>query len=222
MYTSSNIPTVTKNLIAVNIIVFIAFLVNRNFMTATFALFYPSSQYFHWWQIVTHMFMHGGIWHLFFNMYALFMFGCIIERMIGPKKFLIFYFACGLGAAALHLGVQYIQAETFINAMADGSATAATSYARLKMIPTVGASGAIYGVLIAYAMLFPDSRLTLIFPPISLSAKWWVIIFAGIEIITGVTGTADGIAHFAHLGGMIVGALLILYWRKKGTLFDRY
>lgn len=218
---SRNIPEGTKNLIVINVIIFLAWSISKDFMTASFALFYPASRYFHWWQIFTHMFLHGGIWHLFFNMYALFMFGCITEQIIGTRKFLIFYFACGLGAAALHLGVQWLQAQSYLTAMAEGSTTAAAAYAHLKMIPTVGASGAIYGVLIAYAMLFPDSRLTLIFPPISLSAKWWVAIFAGIEILTGVTGTADGIAHFAHLGGMIVGALLIIYWRKRGTLFDR-
>ena len=89
------------------------------------------------------------------------------------------------------------------------------------MVPTLGASGAIYGVLIAYAMLFPDSKLTLIFPPISLSAKVWVLIFIGIELVTGLLGTADGIAHFAHLGGMLLGFLLITYWKKRGTLFNR-
>ena len=108
-----------------------------------------------------------------------------------------------------------------MNQLAQGVQGAAVSYAQLKMTPTVGASGAIYGVLIAYALLFPDSRLTLLFPPVSLSAKWMVIIFAGIELITGITGTADGMAHFAHLGGMLFGWLLITYWRKNGTLFDR-
>lgn len=196
------IPQVTKNLLIINIILYLATLVNENFMVATFALFYPTSPYFRIWQIVTHMFMHGGFWHLFFNMYALFIFGSVIEQVIGSKKFLIFYFVCGLGAAGLHLGVQALQAAP-------------------SMVPTLGASGAIYGVLIAYAMLFPDSKLTLIFPPISLSAKVWVLIFIGIELVTGLLGTADGIAHFAHLGGMLLGFLLITYWKKRGTLFNR-
>ncbi len=217
----SNVPKVIKNLLIINVLMFVATLVNQRFMISTFGLFYPTSEYFRWWQPVTHMFMHGGFWHILFNMYTLFIFGCVVERMIGSRKFLIFYFVCGLGAAAVHLGVQALQAHAFMNQLAQGVQSAAVSYAQLKMTPTVGASGAIYGVLIAYALLFPDSRLTLLFPPVSLSAKWMVIIFAGIELITGITGTADGMAHFAHLGGMLFGWLLITYWRKHGTLFDR-
>ena len=218
----SNIPTVTRNLLVINVILYVATLINENFMISTFALFYPTSQFFHWWQILTHMFMHGSIWHIFFNMYALYIFGCVVELMIGTRKFLIFYFLCGLGAAALHLGVEAIQAASLMDKIADGSQAAAQSYMQLKMTPTVGASGAIYGVLIGYAMLFPTARLTLIFPPITLSAKAWVLFFVGIELLTGITGTADGVAHFAHLGGMLVGWILILWWRKRGTLFDRY
>lgn len=217
----SNVPEVTKNLLITNCIVFLATLVNQEFITSVFALYYPASPHFHWWQVITHMFVHGGFWHLLFNMYALWCFGCVVERMIGSKKFLIFYFACGLGAAAMHTGVEWLQAQSYLNAIANGSTAAMQSYAMLKAIPTVGASGAIYGVLIAYAMLFPQSRLTLIFPPISLSAKAWVLIFVGIELFTGITGTAEGIAHFAHLGGMLIGFLLIWYWRKKGTLFNK-
>ena len=217
----SNTPRVTKNLIIINVIVFIATLINEDFMISTFALFYPTSQLFRWWQILTHMFMHGNIWHIFFNMYALFIFGCVVERMIGERKFLLFYFLCGLGAAALHIGVEAIQAASMMEKIADGSQAAAQSYMQLKMTPTVGASGAIYGVLIAYAMLFPTARLTLIFPPVTLSAKVWVLIFVGIELLTGITGTADGVAHFAHLGGMLIGWILILYWRKRGILFER-
>jgi membrane associated rhomboid family serine protease len=167
------------------------------------------------------MFMHGGFWHILFNMYTLWMFGSVLERMIGEKKFLIFYFVCGLGAVALHTGVEFLQAQGYMAAMADGSSTAAQSYAMLKMTPTLGASGAIYGVIIGYAMLFPESRLTLLFPPVTLSAKWMVIIFAVAELLFGITGTAVSVAHFAHLGGMLFGWLLIKYWRKKGTLFDR-
>lgn len=217
----SNVPEVTKNLLITNCIVFLATLVNKEFIYSAFALYYPASANFHWWQVITHMFVHGGFWHLFFNMYALYCFGTVVERMIGPKKFLIFYFVCGLGAAGLHSGVEWLQAQAYMNGIANGSATAMQSYAMLKAIPTVGASGAIYGVLIAYAMLFPQSRLTLIFPPVSLSAKAWVLIFAGIELFTGITGTAEGIAHFAHLGGMLIGFLLIWYWRKNNTLFNK-
>ena len=167
--------------------------------------------------------MHGGFAHIILNMYALFMFGSVIERTIGEKKFLILYFVCGLGAVALHLGVQYIQAQSFIKGIAEGSETAMANYAALKSIRTLGASGAIYGLLIAYAMLFPDARLSIIFLPFtSMSSKTWVIIFAVLELITGITGTLDGLAHFAHLGGMLFGWLLIKYWKKKGTLFNDY
>ena len=217
----SSIPTVTRNLIIINVIVFIATVINKPFMISTFAMFYPTSPYFHPWQILTHMFMHGGFWHILFNMYTLWMFGSVLERMIGEKKFLIFYFVCGLGAVALHTGVEYLQAQGFMTAIANGSATAAQSYAELKSTPVVGASGAIYGVIIGYAMLFPQSRLTLLFPPVTLSAKWMVIIFAAMELLFGITGTVVSIAHFAHLGGMLFGWLMIKYWRKKGTLFNR-
>ena len=217
----SSVPKVTRNLIIINVIVFIATLINEDFMVATFAMFYPTSPFFHVWQIVTHMFMHGGFMHILFNMYTLWMFGSVLERMIGERKFLIFYFVCGLGAVALHTGVEYLQVQGFMKAIADGSTTAAQSYAELKATPVVGASGAIYGVIIGYAMLFPESKLTLLFPPVTLSAKWMVIIFAALELLFGITGSAVNIAHFAHLGGMLFGWLLITYWKKKGTLFDR-
>ena len=216
----SSLPPVTKNLIIINVIVFVASLLNQNFMIGTFALFYPTSVYFHWWQVVTHMFMHGGFWHIFFNMYTLLIFGSVVERYLGPKKFLLFYFVCGLGAVALHLGVEYLQMQSYMQGAALGNATAIQNIAMIKNTPTVGASGAIYGVLMGYAMLFPESRMTLLFPPVTLSAKWMVAIFAAIELFTGVTGISAGIAHFAHLGGMLIGWLMILSWRKRGVLFD--
>jgi len=212
---------VTRNLIILNIIVFIATLINREFMTAEFALFYPTSRYFHWWQILTHMFMHGGFWHILFNMYTLWLFGSVVENIIGSKKFLLFYFICGLGAAGLHLGVEFLQMQSFMEGAALGNNVALQNIAVIKLTPTVGASGAIYGVLIGYAMLFPASKMTLLFPPVTLSAKWMVIVFAAIELLTGVTGTVAGVAHFAHLGGMLIGWLMIFYWRKRGKLFDK-
>ncbi len=214
----SNVPKVTKNLIIINVLVFVATLFNEDFMIRTFGLFYPSSAYFRWWQPVTHMFMHGGFWHIFFNMYTLFIFGVVVERIIGSKKFLLFYFVCGLGAAGLQMLTQYIEMQSFLSS---DSAAALKGIIALKSTPTVGASGAIYGVLMGYAMLFPDSRMTLLFPPITLSAKWMVVIFAAIELFTGVAGWADGIAHFAHLGGMLIGWLMIKWWRRRGVLFDQ-
>ena len=214
----SSIPPVTRNLILINLVIFIATLVNENFMIGTFGLFYPTSPYFRWWQIITHMFMHGGIWHIFFNMYTLFIFGVVVERILGSKKFVLFYFVCGLGAAALHIGTQYLEMQMFLNST---SQTALDSIVALKSTPTVGASGAIYGVLMGYAVLFPQSKLTLIFPPVTLSAKWMVIIFAVIELFTGVVGFADGVAHFAHLGGMLIGWLMIKWWRHRNVLFEQ-
>lgn len=209
----SQIPTVTKNLVAINILMFIATLINENFMVTNFAMFYPASPFFKPWQILTHMFMHGGFWHIFFNMYSLLMFGSILERSLGPKKFLIFYFVTGLGAVALHTGVEWMQARVFI---ANGDVDA---YQRLLVTTTLGASGAIYGVLIGFAMLYPQARLTLIFPPIPMTAKWLVIIFAAIELFFGINGIQEGVAHFAHLGGMLFGWLLIRWWRKHGKLY---
>ena len=218
----NSIPPAVKNIIIINVLVMIMTALNEQYMISHFALFYPASPFFKPWQIITHMFMHGGFWHIFFNMYTLFIFGCVLERIWGAKKFLIFYFVTGLGAALLHTGVQFIEAQVYISQIADGSQQAAAAYQALKYTPTVGASGAIYGVLIGYAMLFPDSVLTLIFPPVSLKAKWFVLIFAAIELLTGISSirsVGGGIAHFAHLGGMLFGWLLILYWKKRKMMY---
>ena len=217
----ANVPTAIKNIIIINVLVMVMTMLNEDFMYKTFSLFYPTSPFFHWWQPVTHMFMHGGFWHLFFNMYTLYIFGSVLERVWGTRKFLVFYFVTGLGAALIHTGVEWIQMQSWLGQAAEGSAAALSSIHALKMTPTVGASGAIYGVLMGYAMLYPDSVLTLIFPPVSMKAKWFVLIFAAIELLTGVTGTGGGIAHFAHLGGLIFGYLLILYWKRNHTLYSR-
>ena len=217
----SNVPTATKNIIIINVLVMIMTSLNEGFMYETFALFYPTSPFFHWWQPVTHMFMHGGFWHLFFNMYTLYFFGRVLEERWGAKKFLIFYFVTGLGAALIHTGVEWIQMHHWMSQAAEGSIAAQASIHALKMTPTVGASGAIYGVLMGFAMLYPDAMLSLIFPPVTLKAKWFVLIFGGIELLTGITGVGGGIAHFAHLGGLVFGYLLIMYWKKKHTLYGR-
>jgi membrane associated rhomboid family serine protease len=142
------------------------------------------------------MFMHGGFWHIFFNMYSLYIFGKAVEQIIGRQRFTILYFAAGFAAAAAQLGVQALDPA-------------------IQGVPTVGASGCVYGVIVAFAMIFPEARLTLIFPPVTLSAKWMAIIFIGIELFTGVTGTQAGVAHFAHLGGALIGWLLIWWWYKR-------
>ena len=203
----SSIPTATKNIIIINVLVMIMTSLNGDLMYQKFALFYPTSPFFRW--------------HLFFNMYTLYFFGRVLEERWGAKKFLIFYFVTGLGAALIHTGVEWIQMHHWMNQVAEGSMAAQANIHALKMTPTVGASGAIYGVLMGFAMLYPDAILTLIFPPVSMKAKWFVLIFGGIELITGITGVGGGIAHFAHLGGLIFGYLLIMYWKKKRTLYGR-
>lgn len=196
------LPPAVKNLLIINIIVFIGTELIGDPMYQLFALFPIGSPFFRWWQFVTHMFMHGNFMHIFFNMWSLIVFGPMLERLWGSKKFLIFYFVCGLGAALCHELVLLTQP--------------------LSNIPTVGASGAIYGLLLGFGMLYPNYVLTLVFPPVSLKAKWFVAIFAGIELLTGVLGTHDGVAHFAHLGGMLFGLILILIWKKKGQMYTEW
>ena len=210
-----NIPDVTRNLLYVNLLMFVATLINPSFMKETFAMAFPLSTDFRWWQPITHMFMHDGFWHILFNMYSLVMFGMVVERALGTKRFIWFYLITGLGAVLLHTGVEFLQVQQLIKEYA--GVPAQTIY---NSVPHVlGASGAVYGVLVAFAMLYPEAKLTLIFPPVTLDAKWWVIIFIGIELVTGITGTQMGVAHFAHLGGALFGWLLIRYWRKKGVLY---
>jgi membrane associated rhomboid family serine protease len=210
-----NIPDVTRNLLYVNLLMFVATFINPSFMKDTFAMAFPLSTDFRWWQPITHMFMHDGFWHIFFNMYSLVMFGMVVERVLGTKRFIWFYLITGLGAVLLHTGVEFLQVQQLVKEYA--GVPAQTIY---NSIPHVlGASGAVYGVLVAFAMLYPEAKLTLIFPPITLDAKWWVIIFIGIELVTGITGTQMGVAHFAHLGGALFGWLLIRFWRKKGVIY---
>lgn len=206
-----NIPVVTRNLLYLNIIMFVATLINPSFMKDTFAMAFPLATQFRWWQPLTHMFMHDGFLHIFFNMFSLVMFGILVERTLGTRRFIWFYLITGFGAVLLHTGVQFLEVRSLLEEYPGVSAQSI-----YDSIPGVlGASGAVYGVLVAFAMLYPQARLTLIFPPITLDAKWWVLIFVGIELFTGISGTMMGIAHFAHLGGALFGWLLIRYWRKK-------
>ena len=200
-----NIPPVTRNLLIVNVIMFIATLINPVFMKGTFSMAFPLSTEFRWWQPLTHMFMHDGFFHIFFNMYSLFLFGSVLERTIGSKKFVVFYFLSGIGSMLLHLLTIYFWASPEVRIFT----------------PMLGASGAIYGLFIGYGMLYPDSVLTLVFPPVSLKAKWMMAIFVGIELLIGVLDTADGVAHFAHLGGALLGFVMILYWKKSGKIWLR-
>ena len=234
-----NLPPAVKNIIIINALIMVMITLKESFMLENFALYFPASPFFRIWQPLTYMFMHGGFGHLFFNMYSLFIFGSVLERVWGTQKFLLFYFVTGLGAALVHIGVQWIQygsaLATYGLSLNDASALAQEVARSIQagadripvwslslFTPTVGASGAIYGVLMGYAMLYPDSVLTLLFPPVSLKAKWFVLIFAAIELALGVFGTRAGIAHFAHLGGLIFGFILIMYWKKRHTLYSRY
>jgi rhomboid-like protein len=213
------IPPVTRSLLIINVLMFVATCINPTLMKGLFAMAYPAATDFRWWQPLTHMFMHDGVWHILFNMYTLVMFGMVVERVLGTKKFLILFFVTGFGAVLLHTGVEYLQVRSYLKEYTPVPYSAQQIY---DMIPHVlGASGAVYGVLVAFAMLYPEARMTLIFPPVTLDAKWMVAIFIGIELITGITGTQAGIAHFAHLGGALFGFLLILYWRKRGELWRR-
>ena len=235
----SNVPTAVKNIIIINVVLMLATMFKESMMVTRFALWFPASPYFEWWQPVTYMFMHGGFFHLFFNMYTLFFFGSVLERVWGPKKFLIFYFVTGLGAAAVHLGVQWIEYNNALEAMGLTSADASLlgdqiaksldagndmipAWSSVLFTPTVGASGSIYGILMGYAMLYPNSIMQLVFPPIAMKAKWFVLIFAALELLLGMSSTGGGVAHFAHLGGLIFGFILIIYWKKKRQLYGSY
>ena len=209
-----NLPPVTRNLLYVNVIMFVATLINPVFMKGTFSMAFPLASDFRWWQPLTHMFMHDGFMHIFFNMYSLVMFGMVVERALGTKNFIIFYLVTGFGAVLLHTGVEFLQVQELIK-----SNPGVPVQLIYNGVPGVlGASGAVYGVLVAFAMLYPQARLTLIFPPVTLDAKWWVLIFIGIELLTGITGTQMGVAHFAHLGGALFGWLLVRLWKKQGKL----
>ena len=201
-YYRPGLPFVVKNLIIINAIVFIATMFAQQFMYQTFSLFYFTSPFFKPFQLITYMFMHGGFWHIFFNMFSLYMFGSVLENYWGGKKFFLFYMVCGIGAGLINELVMYLQI-----AFAE---TPGIVEAAINRVPTVGASGAIYGLLLAYGMMFPNNVIQFIFPPIALKAKWMVIIFGAIELLSGLTGRGGNIAHFAHLGGMLFGIIMIL------------
>ena len=216
------IPPVIKNLLIINTPVFFAqttFQHNAYFSISNlFALHDVHSVFFRPHQLVTHMFMHGDFMHLLFNMFILWMFGAMLENVWGSKRFLIFYMACGLGAAFLHLGVLYLEMEPVMAEFyrAPAAVQEELLYAeRFRVnIPTVGASGAIYGCLAAFAFLFPNSVLYLyfLFP---VKAKWFVLFLAAMELWLGLKNSAgDNVAHWAHLGGAAVGFILVWYWNK--------
>ena len=209
-------------------------------MNQWFALYYPDNPQYGLWQYVTSMFMHGSLPHIMFNMFGLYMFGCSLERIWGSKKFLFFYFSAGIGAGIIYTLVNYFHFTSgFDSLLALGLADfeireilATGSYSnqypglseemliefyRIFHTPMVGASGAIYGVLVAYAIRYPNAKLFLLFIPFPIAAKYFVPVLLLLDLFSGVTGFSlfgGGIAHFAHLGGAMVGFLLVFYWRN--------
>ena len=224
-------PTVTKNLLIINILFFLGTFVASSYginLNYLLGLHYFQSDHFNIAQVFSYMFMHGGFSHLFFNMFALWMFGRILERVWGPQRFLIYYLVCGIGAGLVQELVQFFEIQAHLStlhAQADMMGYTLTKDIIQQLynaIPsTVGASGAVYGILLAFGMLFPNERLFIIPFPFPIKAKYFVVGYAIIELFAAVGNNPnDNVAHFAHLGGMIFGLLLILYWRKKGN--DRF
>lgn len=234
----NSIPVVTRNLIIINFLVWIAdeLLGSRFSMGNYLALHYFTSEHFMPHQIITYMFMHGSLGHVFFNMFAVFMFGRTLEMVWGPKRFLVYYMLTGIGAAALQLLIVYLRVH-YIEANMSAEAISTVYNEGLSVLMSnknyadpnmgalnllvntsmVGASGAVFGVLVAFGMLFPNVELMMLFFPVPIKAKWFVIGYGVLELVLGVMDNAgDNVAHFAHLGGLITGFFIILYWRKKG------
>jgi len=236
----NTIPPVVKNLIIINVLMLAATYILEMKgidLTNTLGLHYIQSPDFKPYQLVTHMFMHGGFMHLAFNMFALWMFGRVLESVWGPKRFFIYYFVTGLGAAALHTFVNYMEFQYYAAKISPQDVQAVFSQGaellqqgqnwvgpagKLNMIlntPTVGASGAVFGILLGFGMLFPNTELMLLFPPIQIKAKYFVAGYGAIELFSGITGMGANIAHFAHLGGMLFGFFLIRYWNRNTKNF---
>ncbi len=239
----SNLPPVVKNLLIINVgfllFGFILEMTSNVDLSRITGLYYFESVFFKPFQIITHMFMHAGFMHLLFNMYALWMFGPILEKVWGGKRFFYYYIITGLGAAALHTFVNYLQIKSAMSllspdevnivlgegsqAIMQGKNFINSQMAKLNLlinIPTVGASGAVFGILLAFGMLFPNTELFLFFVPFPIKAKYFVIGYGVLELISGVANVpGDNIAHFAHLGGMLFGFILIKMWNKDQKTF---
>lgn len=243
----NRIPPVTRHLILINVLVWIVsmFLVyTQGFdLSKYLGLHYFTASDFNAMQLITYMFMHDtrGITHIFFNMFSLYMFGRLLEQVLGSRRFLFYYISTGIGAALLQegvialtwfdtlahsLNVPYDAAVAFLS---DPISVGSTFEHRdmlvnefLNSMITVGASGAVFGILLAFGMIFPNLPLYLFFIPVPIKAKYMVIGYGLIELYFGISGTMSGVAHFAHLGGMLFGLLILLYWRKKGVIGGRY
>ena len=231
-----------KHLLIINVLLFVATSLYGEQLYTWLALWYPQNPNFGLWQVVSHMFMHGGIWHILFNMYALWAFGSPLERMWGTNKFLFFYFSAGLGAALIHTAWNYYQVSQgldalvaagipeveVLDALVQGKYSPAWMEAAPRGVvqsmissfitPAVGASGAIYGILVAFGMLFPNSELFLIFLPIPIKAKYFIPALILLDLFSGVTGQpifGQNIANFAHLGGALFGFIMMWYWKRN-------
>ena len=235
-----SLPDIVKQLIIINVLFFLGSMSLGNAAYDLLALHYPQNPKFAPWQVVTHMFMHGSINHILFNMFGLWMFGGTLAQMWGRNKFLFFYLSTGLGAAALQLGINYFQISTVVEQLVEAgySATVLTetlqsgqyntswlnviSQTELSQLLTsfnmsmVGASGALYGILVAFAFLFPNTELMIIFLPIPIKAKYFVPILLASDLFFGFSSYSLGpIAHFAHLGGAVTGFIMMWYWKKQ-------
>ena len=214
-------PTVTKNLIIINVLLYFGTVVALRYgidLKDYLGLHFFLASEFNPAQLITYMFMHGSFSHIFFNMFAVFMFGRVLEQTWGPRRFLFYYILCGIGAGLIQEGVQYIQYVTEFSQYAQvNTGTGVIAMGQyLNMWTTVGASGAVYAILLAFGMTFPNDRL-FIFPiPFPIKAKYFVFGYTLIELYAGFANNpGDNVAHFAHLGGMLFGLILILYWKKK-------
>jgi len=224
----NNIPTMTKNLLIINVLAYLATLVLQMRgvdLTSLLGLHFFLASDFHIYQFLTYMFLHGSFTHILFNMFALWMFGSVIERVWGPRKFLFYYICCGIGAGFTQELVQYadysiqgIAAYQYVNA----GGVQMTTNAYINLWTTIGASGAVYGILLAFGMIFPNERLFIIPFPFPIKAKWLIVGYVAIELFSAMSGPGDGVAHMAHLGGMLFGFLLIRYWQKHPDSSGRF
>ena len=218
----------TKNLLVINILAYAATWVLKGSgvdLNGLLGLHFFMASDFRVYQFLTYMFLHGSFTHILFNMFALWMFGSVIERVWGPKKFLFYYIVCGVGAGIVQELVQYgsymaqgLAAYQYVNM--GGAQISMDSY--INMWTTIGASGAVYGILLAFGMIFPNERLFIIPFPFPIKAKWLIVGYIVIELFSAMSGPGDGVAHMAHLGGMLFGFLLIRYWRKHPDSSQRF
>ena len=218
----------TKNLLVINVLAYLAtWVFGRSGidLTSLLGLHFFLASDFRVYQFLTYMFLHGGFTHILFNMFALWMFGSVIERVWGPRKFIFYYIVCGVGAGLTQELVQYI--EYGVQGLAayqyvDAGGVRMSMDAYLNLRTTIGASGAVYGILMAFGMIFPNERLFIIPFPFPIKAKWLIIGYFAIELLSALSSPGDGVAHMAHLGGMIFGFFLIRYWRKHPDSSQRF